>query len=68
MHMFSSHALRRNRSELIVVENWLEENNYSSSDINGHQIYDPWPTAFEQGWCGFDLDAVGVINKKLQQE
>lgn len=35
---------------------------YASSDINHNAINDPWPTPF---WsCGFDLDAVGVINIK----
>ena len=47
---------------------WLDENDYSSCDINGHQINDPWPTPFEQGWSGFDLDGVGVINQKRPVE
>lgn len=37
---------------------------YGSYDINGHIINDPWPTPFAS--CGFDLDAVGVINAKTQ--
>lgn len=37
-------------------------NGYASSDSRGNKINDPWPTAF---WsCGFDLDAVGIINLK----
>ncbi|MBC8481714.1 MAG: hypothetical protein H8D47_03520 [Planctomycetes bacterium] len=48
----------------IFMDKWLNENDYSSCDINGHQINDPWPTEFYTG--GFDLDAVGVINAKLR--
>ncbi len=33
---------------------------YGSVDIHGLVINDPWPTPFNT--CGFDLDAVGVIN------
>jgi hypothetical protein len=33
---------------------------YSTFDKNNNVINDPWPTAF--GSCGFDLDAIGVIN------
>ena len=47
------------------VTKWLDENDYSSCDINGHQINDPWPTPFDSG--GFDLDAVGVINKRERE-
>ena len=48
----------------IFMTKWLDENDYSSCDINAHQINDPWPTPFEEGWGGFDLDAVGVMNKR----
>ena len=33
---------------------------YATHDMNGHKVNDPWPTPFAS--CGFDLDAVGVIN------
>ena len=46
----------------IFIGKWLDENNFSSCDFNGHQINDPWPTPFNTG--GFDLDAVGVINAR----
>ncbi|NIA17499.1 MAG: hypothetical protein GWO86_04040, partial [Planctomycetes bacterium] len=46
----------------VFVEKWFDENDYSSCDINGHQINDPWPTPFDSG--GFDLDAVGIINER----
>jgi hypothetical protein len=50
---------------------WLDENDYSSCDINGHQINDPWPTPFQNPYIytytgGFDLDAVGIMNKRSQ--
>ena len=32
---------------------------YSSFDVNGNIINDPWPTPFYN--CGFDLDAVGIL-------
>ncbi len=35
---------------------------YGTRDHNGRLINDPWPTPFAS--CGFDLDAVGVINSK----
>jgi hypothetical protein len=35
---------------------------YATYDHNGHIINDPWPTPYPS--CGFDLDAVGVINSK----
>jgi len=35
---------------------------YATYDANGHVVNDPWPTEFAS--CGFDLDAVGVINDK----
>lgn len=38
--------------------------NHSTVDANGTIINDPFPTPFES--CGFDLDAVGVINGILQ--
>jgi Secretion system C-terminal sorting domain len=34
---------------------------HSSFDHNGRVVNDPYPTAFPS--CGFDLDAVGVINQ-----
>jgi hypothetical protein len=34
-----------------------------SLDSRGHFINDPWPTPFANG--GFDLDAVGIINSKV---
>lgn len=37
---------------------------YSTLDIHGNLINDPYPTAFPSG--GFDLDAVGVINEGTQ--
>lgn len=50
------------------VGKWLSENGYASSDSQGHQINDPWPTPFFPnggGYTGgFDLDAVGVIHQK----
>jgi len=33
---------------------------YATHDVNGRKVNDPWPTPFAS--CGFDLDAVGVIN------
>jgi hypothetical protein len=33
---------------------------YATYDANNNIINDPWPTAFAS--CGFDLDAIGVIN------
>ena len=38
------------------------QNQYSSTDINSHQINDPWPTPYGSG--GFDLDAIGVIHNQ----
>lgn len=35
---------------------------YSSFDVMGSKINDPWPTPFPSG--GFDLDAVGVIHNQ----
>lgn len=37
---------------------------YASYDSRGNAINDPFPTDFES--CGFDLDAVGVINENSQ--
>ncbi|MBX9791693.1 MAG: hypothetical protein K2Y37_22450 [Pirellulales bacterium] len=34
---------------------------YATFDSQGHEVNDPWPTAFASG--GFDLDAVGVLNQ-----
>jgi len=50
------------------VVKWLSENDYASYDSQRHQINDPWPTAFDIGTGGFDLDAVGVINEKTFAE
>lgn len=36
---------------------------YGTRDSKGTIVNDPWPTPFAT--CGFDLDAVGVINAKL---
>lgn len=44
------------------VVKWLSENDYASYDSQKHQTNDPWPTAFDVGTGGFDLDAVGVIH------
>ena len=49
------------------VVKWLSENDYASYDSQRHQINDPWPTAFDIGTGGFDLDAVGVINEKTAE-
>jgi hypothetical protein len=35
---------------------------YATHDHEGNIVNDPWPTPFAS--CGFDLDAVGVINSK----
>jgi hypothetical protein len=35
---------------------------YCTRDVNNNKVNDPWPTAFGSG--GFDLDAVGVINRQ----
>ena len=37
---------------------------YASYDCLGNIVNDPWPTSFNT--CGFDLDAVGVINEVLE--
>jgi hypothetical protein len=39
---------------------------FASYDVNGNIINDPWPTPFPT--CGFDLDAIAVINEKVQSE
>lgn len=36
------------------------DNTYATYDSQGNKVNDPWPTAFHS--CGFDLDAIGVIN------
>ena len=36
------------------------QNQFATFDSQGHVVNDPWPTSFIS--CGFDLDAVGVIN------
>ena len=33
---------------------------YATYDAKGNKVNDPWPTPFHS--CGFDLDAIGVIN------
>jgi hypothetical protein len=43
------------------MSQWLTE--WSNFDSLGNKINDPWPTPFFTG--GFDLDAVGVIHRKL---
>lgn len=35
---------------------------YATYDKNNNKVNDPWPTPFAS--CGFDLDAVGVINEQ----
>ncbi len=35
---------------------------YATYDKNSHKVNDPWPTPYPS--CGFDLDAVGVINQQ----
>ena len=57
----------------VFMERWLDENDYSSIDVNGHQINDPWPTLSKNPTTltytgGFDLDAVGVINARQRLE
>jgi hypothetical protein len=61
----------------VFLRKWLNGNDYSSDDMYGYQINDPWPTAFWYPYPGeyyglysggFDLDAVGVINGRLRQE
>ena len=39
---------------------------YASKDSRGKKINDPWPTPFET--CGFDLDAIAVINQQDMQD
>lgn len=36
------------------------DSEYATYDSKGHIVNDPWPTPFPS--CGFDLDAVGVLN------
>src|ERR1700756_1584663 len=36
---------------------------YATYDKNNNKVNDPWPTPYAS--CGFDLDAVGVINQQL---
>lgn len=36
------------------------QDGFSTFDSQGNKVNDPWPTEFHS--CGFDLDAVGVIN------
>ena len=38
------------------------DDQYASKDSRGKKINDPWPTPFET--CGFDLDAIAVINQQ----
>ncbi|NOZ45384.1 MAG: T9SS type A sorting domain-containing protein [Chlorobi bacterium] len=35
------------------------DSNYTTYDVTGNKINDPWPTPFYNG--GFDLDAVGIL-------
>lgn len=42
------------------------DDQYSSKDSRGKKINDPWPTPFET--CGFDLDAIAVINQQEIQD
>lgn len=37
---------------------------FATYDTEGHIVNEPWPTPFHS--CGFDLDAVGVINTGIQ--
>lgn len=37
---------------------------FASYDAQGNIINDPWPTPFPT--CGFDLDAIAVINERVQ--
>ncbi len=39
------------------------DSQYATHDSKGNIVNDPWPTPFAS--CGFDLDAVGVINAKV---
>lgn len=39
---------------------------FASYDAQGAIINDPWPTPFPT--CGFDLDAIAVINEKVRME
>ena len=36
---------------------------YATYDKNNNKVNDPWPTPYAS--CGFDLDAVGVINQQI---
>jgi hypothetical protein len=36
---------------------------YATYDKNNNKVNDPWPTPFAS--CGFDLDAIGVINQQI---
>jgi hypothetical protein len=38
---------------------------FASYDAQGNIINDPWPTQFPT--CGFDLDAIAVINEKVDE-
>ena len=42
------------------------DDQYASKDSRGKKINDPWPTPFET--CGFDLDAIAVINQQDIQD
>ena len=39
------------------------DSQYATHDSKGDIVNDPWPTPYAT--CGFDLDAVGVINAKM---
>jgi hypothetical protein len=47
--------------KIIDVVGSIDEN-YSTTDVYGNKINDPYPTDFASG--GFDLDAVGVIHQE----
>ena len=36
------------------------DDDYATYDSQGNKVNDPWPTPYQS--CGFDLDAIGVIN------
>lgn len=42
------------------------DDKYASKDSRGKKINDPWPTPFET--CGFDLDAIAIINQQDMQD
>jgi len=50
-----------NITHVRIVDVIGDINGHSSYDSAGRIVNDPWPTPFPS--CGFDLDAVGVINE-----